>query len=593
VQIDIVCIQWSLFFGVFIKIKGGNSMKRGLAMILCIAVFLVSCYSLVSACTTMLIGKNATIDGSIIVAHSDDDELGDQRIVYVPAKDHKPGSKRPVYPYNVSYPRYVGKDRGLAYDISSYPATKPLGYIDQVSHTYAYFDGNYAIMNEAGLIIGECTDAANLNLDPKQGERMVDISELSRIAAERCDTPVDAIKLMGDLAVKYGYYGWGETLLVADDNEGWVFEICGSPDKKSALWVAKRVPDDKVFAAANEFRIREINPDDPDIMYSPNLFEACEKAGWWNPDEGSFDWLKAVSPGEYNHPYYSLRRVWRIFDRLNPDLRLSPWVEDGYTKAYPFSIVPKNKVSVRDVMALYRDHYEGTEFDMTKGLAAGPFGSPNRWIGPDDGSQNTSAPIDENIKGAWERPISIFYGGYSFICQRKGWLPPEVGTTVWLGLDSPYTTCYVPFYAGVKDLPKSYQTGNTSTFSRDTAWWAFNFVANWAELKYDYMKKDIQTKQKEIEDREFAEQADVEKKAMELYRTSPMLVSDYLTDYCNSNALRVVSEWWDMADMLVSKYDDGYVNDPKVAEEVGYPEWWRKDVGYQNGPKSYEKPKQE
>jgi len=560
--------------------------------IICLFIcFLFSQSSAVFACTTMLVGKDASVDGSVIVAHSDDDELGDQRIVYVPAKDYPEGSKRPVYPYGAAYPRYVGKSRGAAYDIEGYPETEPLGYIDQVTHTYAYFDGNYALMNEAGLIIGECTDAANLNLQPDKGKRIVDISALSRIAAERCNNPKDAIKLMGELAVKYGYYGWGETLLLADAKEGWVFEICASPDKKSALWAAKRVPDDQFFVAANEFRIRELDPKDSNVMYSANLFEICKDAGWWKHEDGAFDWLKATSPGEYNHPYYSLRRVWRVFNRVNPDLNLSPWVKDGYTKVYPFSIKPKNKLSVRDVMALYRDHYEGSEFDMTKGLASGPFGSPNRWIGPYDGPQNTSAPIDKNMDGAWERPVSIFYGGYSYVCQARGWLPPSIGTVAWIGLDDPYTTCYVPFYAGIIDMPKSFRTGNTSTYDRGTAWWAFNFAANWAELKYQYMIKDIQKKQKEIEDREFRKQAEVDAKAIDLYRTNPKLVPVYLTDYCLSNAQSVVDEWWDMADMLVEKYDDGYVNIPKVGKEVGYPKWWREDVGYGKGPKSYEKPK--
>jgi len=540
------------------------------------------------ACTTMLVGKDATADGSIIVAHADDDELGDQRVMYVPAANHKPGAKRAVYPFKPTYPRYAGKDRGPNYVLKNYPDTKPLGYIDQVPHTYAYFDGNYAIMNEKRLIIGECTDAANLNLEGKPGERIVDISALSRIACERTDNARDAIKLMGELGVKFGYYGWGETLLVADAKEGWVFEMCGSPDKKSALWVAKRVPDDQFFVAANEFRIREIDSNDPDIMHSPDLFEITKKAGWWD-GKVSFDWLRVVSPGEYNHPYYSLRRVWRVFDRVAPSLKLSPWVEDGYTKAYPFSVKPEKKLNVRDVIALYRDHYEGTEFDMTKGLSAGPYGSPDRYIGPYDGPQNTNAPIDPKMWGAWERPVSIFYGGFSYVTQSRAWLPPEIGTVTWVGLDNPNGTVYVPFYAGVTDLPKSFQTGTTGKYDRKTAWWAFNFVDNWADLKYDYMIKDIRKKQKEIEDREFAEQAKVEKMALDFYKKDRKFARKYLTDYCEKNANNIVAEWWGLADMLIAKYSDGYVNIPKIATEVGYPKWWRKKVGYEEGPITYER----
>ncbi|MBN1345506.1 MAG: C69 family dipeptidase [Phycisphaerae bacterium] len=543
------------------------------------------------ACTTILVTKGASADGSVIVAHSDDDELGDQRIVHVPAADHAPGTMRPVYPGLVGFPRYVGTSRGPAYNIPGYTPTQPIGYIPQVPHTYAYFDGNYGIMNEHQLLIGECTNAANVNLKPEVGVRIMCVEELSRIALERCTKARDAVQLMGDLAVQYGYYEWGETLLVADTEEGWVFDICGTPNGTSALWVATRVPDGEVFAAANEFRTREIDTNDPNnVLYSPNLFTVTQAAGWYDPNSGPLDWLRTVSPGEYNHPYYSLRRVWRIMDRLAPALNLSPWVEDGYTKAYPFSVKPEKKLTVRDVMSLYRDHYEGTEFDMSQqNLASGPFGTPTRYIGPYDGAQN-QPDSNQTMFGAWERPISVFYCGYTYVLQARSWLPDEIGGVAWVGLDVSYTTCFVPFYAGATDLPESYQTGSTDDFDHDAAWWAFNFVANWAELKFQYMIKDIQATQKQLEDREFVDQVAVETMAQTLYDQDPNTAREYLTDYGIDNADDVVSEWWEMANDLVQKYDDGYINDPVTATEVGYPKEWLDQVGYDQGPTTYNQP---
>ncbi|MFH1868155.1 MAG: C69 family dipeptidase [Candidatus Omnitrophota bacterium] len=568
-------------------------MGRKYIILLIAAAIVFSYANFSSACTTTLVTKGASADGSVMVSHSDDDELGDQRIIYVPAADHKPGSKRPVYYDEVAFEttrnRYIGTSRGPGYDTPG-PKNIPIGYIDQVPHTYAYFDGNYGIMNEHQLMFGECTNGAKIELKPETGKRIFYSAELSRVALERCKTARGAVELMGELIDKYGYYGTGETLLVGDTKEGWVFEMaCGTLDEKGGLWVARKIPDGEVFVAANEFRIREVDQDDPDMLYSANLFDVAEKRGWWKPEDGKLDWLKAVSNGEYNHPYYSLRRVWSVLRRVKPSADLSPWVEDSYTKAYPFSVKPDKKLTVQDVMALHRDHYEGTEFDMTQGLAAGPFRSPYRWIGKYDGAQNNVGDPDTAMRGAWERPLSVFYCGYMFVNQARGWLPNEIGGVCWLGLDKPYLTCFVPFYSGVADLPSAYQTGSTGEFNRNTAWWAFNFVANWAHLKFDYMKKDIIAKQSEIENREFMKQAEVDAKARSLYEKDPKSAKKYLTKYCLDNANAVVKEWWDLADMLIVKYNDGYINIPDIAQEVGYPEEWLKKAGYSKGPISYKK----
>lgn len=286
------------------------------------------------ACTTLIVTKGASADGSMIVAHSDDNDLADQRIVYVPAQDHEPGSFRPVYCTAVAigefpqynsfiYPRIVS-DRAPAYDTSGYPASIPIGMIPQVAHTYAYFDGSYGIMNEHQLMFGECTNGAKVQIGPEPGRGIFYSSELSRVALERCKTAREAVEMIGFLIEEYGYYGTGETLPVADPNEAWIIEMAPSPEGTGGLWAAKKVPDGEVFVAANQFRIREIDPEDPDILFGKTLHEVVEKFGWWNPEDGLLDWLKTVSLGEYNHPYYSLRRVWRLFSLISPSLNLSP-----------------------------------------------------------------------------------------------------------------------------------------------------------------------------------------------------------------------------------------------------------------------------
>ena len=556
---------------------------------------LVGISSSLFPCTNILVTKGASVDGSLFLSHSDDGSLTDQRIIYVPAQDHKTKSKRPVHydtvAFGISSIRYVGTDRGPGYEDPTLPPSQIIGSIDQVPHTYAYFDGNYGIANEHQLLIGEATDNAKFEPEPKGGERIFYSPELSRVALERCTKAREAIQLMGDLIDSYGFYGPGETLLVGDPEEGWVMEICaGTSDVSKGLWVAKKIPDGEVFVAANEFRIREIDPNDSDTMFSKNLFDELQKSGWWNPKDGKLDWLKAVSNGEYNHPYYSLRRVWRVMQRLKPSKHFSSWVKDGFTKEYPFSIKPDRKLSLSDIMALHRDHYEGTPFDMTQGLAAGPFGCPYRYGGPYDGkSENVTQ--DRKMWGAWERAISVYNIGFIYINQARSFLPDPIGGICWIGPDKPFLTCFAPFYVGINKLLTAYQLGNPLQFDRNSAWWTFNFVSNLAALKFSYMKEDILSKQKEIENQEISTIPSIDAKALSIYHQDPAAASEFLTNYCTTNGADVVQQWSDLSKMLIVKYNDGYVNIPDLAKEVGYPTEWLKKVGYDRGPIKYEKPK--
>lgn len=549
-------------------------------------------------CTTMIITKGATADGSMMVTHSDDNELSDQRLIYVPAQDHAPGSQRGIVDgSNDAYPRLVSTQRGPGYDMPGQPDTPLIGSIPEVAHTYAYFDGSYGIMNEHNLMMGECTNGAryqppHVTQDEARQTgkhcRLFYSAELSRIALERCRTARDAVKLMGSLIDTYGYFSTGETLLVGDERDAWVFEMCALPDEEyHSAWIAQRVPDGTVFVAANEFRIREIKADDPDQVYSSKLLPGLQKLGWADPDKGPVDWLRAVSEGEYAHPYYSLRRVWRVFDRVNPDLGLSPWVSGGgYTTDYPFSVAPRAGLTREDVIALYRDHYEGTQFDLTRGIAAGPYGDPNRYIGPYDGAQNNVS--DEKLYGAWERAISIFYQGYTYVAQTRPDAPELTRGVLWYGPDVAYTSCFSPFPSKVRQLPQAYQVGDPQVFSRDAAWWAFDFVANWARLNFQRMcQADILPLQQELEAAQARELAAWDKRFREGGGAQE------LTDLCARNAAQVLARWWGLADRLIAKYSDGYINMPAAPSQaapvpVGYPAHWLAASDYRKGPVSYD-----
>ena len=554
------------------------------------------------ACTVTFTGKKASADGSVMVSHSDDG-LNDARLIYVPAMDHKPGSLRPVFYSHCALDfkpqwgasetqRIATRDRGPGYQTPGVPPSVPLGYIPQAPRTYAYFDSNYGIMNEHQLSIGECTDKAKVHPEPEAGKRIFYSAELSRVALERCKTAREAIKLMGELIGKYGYYGTGETLVVADKEEGWVMEMCGyDMNGTSGVWVAQRIPDDSFFVAANQFRIREVRRGAKDMMYSANIFKVAQQKGWWKPESGPLDWASVYGDGEFHHPYYSLRRVWRAQSLAATSLNLPAWIEGPFTGTYPFAIKPDNKLDVADIFAIHRDNYEGTEFDLTKGPAAGPFGNPNRFEGQAEGMADKEGRLTP-LKGAFERPLNIYRCVYAYVNQSRGWLPDAIGGLTWFGPDRPATAVLMPFYAGATDLPASLQKGNILEFDRGSMWTAFNYVANYAMLKYSYMIKDINAARNRFEAGAFGRQRALEEQAQTLWKKGDQAAARrFLTRYSEENADAVLKEWWKLSESLYIQYNDGYLNTRAgIAQAVFYPSWWLKQVGYENGPTTYEKP---
>lgn len=551
------------------------------------------------SCTTTIAGKDATADGSVMVSHSDDG-LSDASLIYVPAADHEPGSVRPVFYSHESIGfkpewggtqthRIITKGRAPAYDKKGLPASVPLGFIPQVTHTYAYFDANYGIMNEHQLTIGECTDKAKVHPEPEPGKRIFYSSELSRVALERTKTAREAILLMGEMIENYGYYGTGETLLVGDPNEGWVMEMAGyDMNGTGGVWAAQRIPDDSIFVAANQFRIRDIDRQNPDMMFSQNIFKVAEQNGWWKPSEGPLDFTKVYGDGEFHHPYYSLRRVWRAMSLLAPSMNFSPWVKDELTKDYPFAVKPDKKVSVEDIASIHRDNYEGTEFDLTVGLAAGPFGNPTRYEGNAESVADTEGKLTPLV-GEFERPLDIYRCVYSYVAQSRNWLPDEVGGLLWYGPDRPSANLLLPFYSGSTDLPSQIQQANILDLNRNSIWSAFNFVANLCTLKYSYMIKDIRKERAKFEGRAFDLQELLEANAVMLIKSGKNNEArKMLTNYSEKNTLEVLEAWHDLAERLYVKYNDGYLNtEEEVGQPLFYPYWWLKEVGYEKGPTSY------
>ncbi len=514
----------------------------------------------VLACTTVIVGKDASVDGSVMTSHTCDGSY-DARVQVISGSTFEKGAMAPVYK-DLCHDGIPGKEK------------KQVGEIPQVKETYTYFNIAYPFMNEHQVMIGECTFWGRDESYNDAG--MMVIEQLEVFGLQRAKTARECIQIMGALAEKYGYGDGGEVLTVIDQNEAWVFEICGpgpfwSPESGEigAIWAARRVPDGHVTVGANRSRIGEIDLSNPDYMASENVMSSAQEMGWWNPKEEPFRFWKAYNPQPYGADFYQRRREWRALSLLAPSQNFDPNL-DPDNEQYPFSIKPDKLVSVQDVMAILRDHYEGTEFDLTKGLAAAPFGNPNRYPTP------SSVKPEDLKKADWERAISMFRCSYSFVGQTRSWLPDAIGGVLWFGEDAPHSTCYIPIYSGVTELPESITSGRRDRFDRNSAWWAFDVVSNWADLKYSYMIKDINAVQEEFEGEFFAMQPAIEDAALTMYKQDPSLAIKFLTDYTNNTANKVVDRWWKLADELIYKYNDGYVD----GKSVGYPTEWLETVEF-------------
>jgi len=498
------------------------------------------------ACTNILVSKGASKDSSVVITYSCDGEFV-PHLRYTPAQNHKPGEFLELRDRNGTVHK-----------------------IPQPAHTYAVI----GLMNEYQLAIGETTFDGRPELRNPDG--LFHYWTLMNLALQRAKTAREAIRVITGLVENYGYASTGETFSIADPNEAWIMEMIGpGPGGKGALWVARRIPDGYLCAHANMSRIGEFPLHDPkNCLYSKNVISFAVKRGYYDPKSGKpFSFHDAYDPRTPEKLRYCASRVWSIFRRSAPSQHFSAAFHRGVpdAKPYPLWIKPDKKLSVQDVMSLMRDHYEGTPYDMTKGVDAGPFGTPNRW-----------RPITwtvDSVKYAWERPISTQQTGFSFVSQSRSWLPNGAGGILWYGVDDTYTTCYVPLYCGITEAPPSFTVGSLQKFSWNSAWWVFNFVANMANLKYSYMIQDIQRVQQELEGNFFALQPAVEKTAAALSKTNPELMHEFLTDYSVSHAEQVVRRWKRLGEELLVKYNDGYVKDDKGRPRgVGYPEPWLHDV---------------
>jgi dipeptidase len=497
-------------------------------------------------CTTITVGRKASADGSVMTSHTCDSHRTSSWFDIVPAQKHKKGEMATMR-------------RRTDDDSQAMPAYKyvPIGEIPQADYTYGFINTAYPCMNDRQLAIGESTFGGRKSLHSDKG--LIDCEQLVMLLMERCTTARDAIKLAGELTKKYGWIDEGECLTIADTREVWHFEIVGPGEGNiGSIWVAQRVPDDHVSVCANASRIRQIDLNNQDyFMASENVFSVAQDSGWWNPENGPFEFCYAYDP-EGRTSFAATRREWRVLDLLAPSLKLHP-----NSNNFPFSVKPDTLVTLEKMVRIFQDYFEGTDYNFIKNITCTDE-EGKTVISP---LANPFMPYDMNkifkINGGWgwrgERTIARWYTMYATITQSRDWLPDEVGGVVWMALDNVATSIYVPLYCSTMDIPKSYKTpGRVNGFTRESAWWAFNRLGTLAAQRWGDMRRDVSAVWQPLQAELFENQKNIEQEALKLLKKNPEKGIKFLTRYTMQWGEKVVERAWQLGDELWTKYDERF-----------------------------------
>ena len=547
-------------------------MKKISVIGMLVLAFLIISQQVSNGCTNFLITKGATVDGSTMITYAADSHTLYGELYYQPAQDYPAGAMRKIYEWDTG---------------------KFLGEIPQPAHTYSVI-GN---MNEFQLSIGETTFGGRTELH-HQPDAIMDYGSLIYVALQRAKTAREAIKVMTDLVAEFGYYSEGESFSIADPNEAWILELIGKGEgEKGAVWVAVRIPDGYISGHANQARITTFPMNDKDkCVYAEDVITFARGKGWYKGTDKEFSFSDVYAPVDFSAARFCDARVWAGFNKVASGMGAYADYAKGIVKQggdnnfasnrLPLWVKPDKKLSVQDVMGMMRDHFEGTELDMTQDIGAGPYRLPYRWRG-------LTWEVD-SVEYCNERAISTQQTGFSFVAQSRNWLPDPIGGVFWFGVDDTYSTCYVPMYCGITEIPECFAVGNGDllTYSETSAFWTFSEVANYAYLRYDDMIKDIQKVQKEHEDKFVMYVPVIDKAAENLYDTTgENEARKFISEFSVNEANNMTKRWKQLRNYLVVKYTDGNIKREKDGKFertetgmpaspifAGYPEWWYRAI---------------
>ena len=510
-------------------------MKKLISLFLLLAVTAANSW----ACTNLIVGKKASVDGSVLISYSADSYGMFGFLCHFPAATHPEGAFRDIYDWENG--RYNGR-------------------IKEVRQTYNVI-GN---INEFQVSIGETTFGGRSELVDTTA--VLDYGSLIYVALQRSRTAKEAIKVMTDLVKEYGYRSGGESFTIADPNEVWIMEMIGKgPGVKGAVWVAVRIPDDCISGHANQSRIRQFNLNDKDnCLYAPDVISFAREKGYFEGLNKDFSFADAYCPLDFGGVRFCDARVWSYFNRFSKATGQAylSYIQGESQEAMPLYVKPDRKLSVRDVQNAMRDHYEGTALDITKDAGAGPFHMPYRL-----------SPLTFKVDGQEyfnERPISTQQSAFVFVSQLRSNLPDAVGGVMWFGLDDANMTAFTPVYCATNSVPAVYdeREGDCVTFSWNSAFWIYNWVADMIRPRYDLMVADMRVVQDGLEDTFAEAQEGVESQALKLYAENPQKAKDFLTRYTHMTAQTAVDSWKRLGEFLIVRYNDGAVKPVKDGKMV-------------------------
>lgn len=493
---------------------------------------LLAAASYATACTNFIVGKKASADGSVFCTYNADSYGAFMPLYHFPAGKHVPGELRQIYDWDTN--RY-------------------LGAIPEAPETYNVI-GN---TNEWQLTIGETTFGGREEMVDTTG--IIDYGSLIYITLQRSKTAREAIAVMTALVEQYGYCSEGETFSICDPEEAWILEMmgCGSDRKLSkerTVWVALRIPDDMICAHANQSRIRTFNmKDKQNVLFSKNVVKYAKKMGWFNGKDVEFSYCDAYAPADFGGRRWCDARVWSFFNRFSDDFsEYLPWAlgEDPNAKPMPLWIKPNKLLTLQDIQAAMRDHYEGTPLALDQDLGGGIWEMPYR-----------VSPLSYKVDGQEyfnERPISTQQSAFSFISQMRSWLPRQVGGCFWFGNDDGNMVSYVPIYCANTRQPVCFNTPGADDihFSMDNAFWLCNWVSNMVYPRYSLMFPTLQEVRDSL-DASFARlQPTIEAEAVARYGNDEQALVAHMTDYSCLKAQQMMDSWRELAFFLIVKYND-------------------------------------
>ena len=483
--------------------------------------------SISMACTNFIVGKAASTDGSVICTYNADDYGMFQGLCHFPAGKHQKGEMRKVYDWDNN--KYHGE-------------------IAEAAETYNVI-GN---INEWQVTIGETTFGGREELVNPSG--ILDYGSLIYITLQRCKTAREAISIMTSLVEEYGYNSGGETFTICDPNEAWIMEMVGKgPEKKGAVWVAIRIPDNAICAHANQSRITTFDQKDKkNVIYSKDVIKFAREMGFFSGKDADFSFNAAYGAPDFGGRRFCEARVWSFFNHFAD---MTPYFDYAMGKVpnaepMPLWIIPNRKVSVQDIEECMRDHYEGTPFALDNDMGGGIWDMPYR-----------PTPLSFEVDGKKcfnERPTSTQQTGFSYVSQMRSWLPREIGGCIWWGNDDGNMIAYTPIYCGNTVQPKCYNTpgANDVTFSMDNAFWVCNWVSNMVYPRYSQMFPSLKAVRDSLENSYFANQKAIEERALQMYKENPAEAKKFLNNYSNEKAQQMLERWQQLAFYLIVKYND-------------------------------------